>query len=242
MKAISIAICEDDGNDAQKLYGLIELSGISANTRIYESTEVFLEAFEPGLFQLAFLDIYFGDSADGIDAALKIRESDRDIWIAFTTSSPDFAAFGYKVKADRYITKPPDEEEVLSLLNRAAEHFRDAGEEIHVNVDYKPKAIKLKDIRYVESRNKQCILHMQNETIITYAKIDELEKKLTMPCFLRCHRCYIVNMDYIESASRDDRDFIMQGGGSAYIGHSNQWKVRKAYQEYVVRLARGERR
>jgi hypothetical protein len=30
----------------------------------------------------------------------------------------------------------------------------------------------------------------------------------------------------------------MQGGGTVYIGHISQWKVRKAYRDYIERLAR----
>jgi len=46
-------------------------------------------------------------------------------------------------------------------------------------------------------------------------------------------------MDYIKGD--DGRDFIMQGGEKVYIGHLTQWKTRKAYQEYLIRLARGDR-
>jgi DNA-binding LytR/AlgR family response regulator len=237
MQTISIAICEDSESDASKLRRLIELSSISADVHTYESTTVFLESFRPGFFQLVFLDIYFGSldtdgSADGVEAAKKIREADADVWIVFTTSSPDYAIFGYKVRADRYITKPLDEQEVLSLLGRAATHFSRLSDELVVTVNRKDRSIRLRDIRYVEAHNKQCVIYLQDETVATYTTIDELEKLLRLPSFLRCHRSYIVNMAHIETAGRD---FVMRGGGVVYISHSNQWKIRKAYLGYVAR-------
>ncbi|MCL2488770.1 MAG: LytTR family transcriptional regulator DNA-binding domain-containing protein, partial [Oscillospiraceae bacterium] len=151
------------------------------------------------------------------------------------TSSPDHAAFGYKVKADRYLSKPLDEAEVLSLIERAAKHFEELSDEIFVTVDRRRRGIRLRDIRYVEARNKQSVIHLQDEAIVSYIKIDELEKLLRLPSFLRCHRSFIANMDYVENIGRD---FEMQGGGTVYIGHISQWKVRKAYRDYIERLAR----
>ena len=240
MQTINIAICEDDPEDASILQKLIKRSGISTDVHTYDKVEFLLASLKPGSFQLVFLDVYFDGSEedgspDGIDAALKIREIDSEVWIAFTTSSPDYAAFGYKVKADRYIQKPLDEQEVLELLARAAAHFAEASEEIFVTVGRKRLGIRLRDIRYIEAQNRQCLLHLQNETITTYMKIDELEKMLTSPSFLRCHRSYIVNMDYVESV---ERDFTMRGGGLVYIAHIGQWKVRRAYRDYIVRLIR----
>jgi len=109
--------------------------------------------------------------------------------------------------------------------------------EIMLIVDRKRRGIKLCDIRYVEACNKQIIIYTQDEKVSSYTTIEKLEKLLNLPSFLRCHRSYIVNMDYIEKAKRD---FVMRGGGTAYISHTNQWKVRNAYHNYVTNLTRDE--
>lgn len=238
MLTINIAICEDDVNDAQTLRRMIADSGISADTLIYEDTEQFLLAFRARRFQLVFLDIYFDSSADGLDTALRIREADPEVWIAFTTLSIDHATFGYKVHAQQYLTKPLDSDEVQALLGRAAEHFDKTSDEISVTIERRKRGIRQSEIQYVEVFNKKCMIHLADETVETYLSLDDMEQQLTLPSFLRCHRSFIVNMDFIKGD--DGRDFIMQGGDKVYIGHLNQWKTRKAYQDYLMRLARGE--
>ena len=245
MTPLNIAICEDNANDAQMLRALITESGISASVFEYDKSVDFLAAFQSGFFQLAFLDIYFsaidGNSEpEGLNTAVQIRDADPDIWIIFTTSSLIHAKFGYKVKADRYLDKPLDEQEVLSLLSRAAKHFSDTSAEIVITVDYKKHRIKQRDIQYVEVFDKKCVIHLEDETIETYMKIGDMEKILTLPSFIRCHRCYIVNMDHIESETDDQRDFIMISGDRVFIGQNILHKVMRAYREYIARIARGK--
>ena len=292
MQPLNIAICEDNANDAQTLSGLITGSGVSASIFVYENTRDFLAAYQPGFFQLVFLDIYFETAAgtddlvepnaaagshdftganeaivtddysgahdssgpddfakpdgiaeagapEGLSAAVQVRDADPDVWIVFTTSSPIHARFGYKVKADRYLDKPLDEQEVLSLLERASKHFSDTSAEIVITVNYKKHRIKQRDILYVEVFDKKSMIHLKDETVETYMKIGDMEKLLTLPSFIRCHRCYIVNMDYIEDVTDDERDFIMKNGDKVYIGQNTKNKVKRAYLEFTVRLARG---
>ena len=240
MQTLSIAICEDSDTDAAELHRVIPQSGISADVHTYNSTSAFLDAFRPGAYQLIFFDVYFAGidgstRAEGHTTAKTVRESDSEVWLVFVTSSPDFAIFGYTVNADRYVLKPPDEHEILALLERAVAHFSERSDDLTVTVDRKHRSIRLCDIKYIEASNKQSVIYLQDEAVTTYTPIDELEKQLRLPSFMRCHRSFIVNMDHIESA---ERDFTMRGGGMAYISHSNQWKVRRAYRDYITRLAR----
>jgi len=172
-----------------------------------------------------------------MDVALKIREADADVWLAFTTVSPDQAIAGYKAKADRYLTKPLDAGEMTSLLHRAARHWESASDEITITVDRKSRSIRPRDILYIEVHGKRSIIHMRDEVLTSYTTIDELERMLLSPTFLRCQRSYIVNMDYIERA---DRDFHMTNGDMVYIGRRGQWKMREIYRSYIARLAREE--
>ena len=237
MEALKIAVCEDDQRDMNSLMDIITESGVPAKVYAYADVNGLLSMFAPGFFQLIFLDIYFdnGCGVDGMDAALKIREADPDVWLAFITVSTDHTALGYKVDAKRYFNKPPENDEVVSLLKKAEEHFAGLNDEISVTIDRKRRSLRMRDIQYIEACNKKCIIHIGSEIIAANATIDGLSKQLTAPVFLRCHRSYIVNMDFVQSVGRD---FTMTSGDIVYIGHLQQWQVRSDYRKHLLRLAK----
>jgi DNA-binding LytR/AlgR family response regulator len=243
VEELYIAICEDEQGDAEKLKRLIGRSGVLSRVFLYADAEALLGEFSPGFFHLILLDIYFKDQygnhigMTGLEAAEKIRGKDMDCWLAFTTESRDNVHFGYKVKAERYLEKPLIESEVIALVQRAKAHFDLQDQEISFVVERKTRKIKQSDVLYAEIHNRKSVIHMKDETLTVYQTMNELEAKLAFPSFLRCHRSFIVNMDYVEGI---DRDFTMQNGDTVQIGRDRQWKVRAAYRGYLVKLARGE--
>lgn len=72
MEQLLIAVCEDDRADCEQLCGLITASGIPSSVTVFERGEDFLAAWQPGRFDLVFMDIYL-DRLDGVEAVRQIR-------------------------------------------------------------------------------------------------------------------------------------------------------------------------
>ena len=105
-----IGIVDDSAEDRKlvrmEMERCLESSGMEpAEYNEYDSADAFLSTFEAGMFDLIFLDICM-DGASGIDAGLGIRKTDRNVRIVFITSSNDYAAESYQVKAAHYLLKP----------------------------------------------------------------------------------------------------------------------------------------
>lgn len=56
--------------------------------------------------------------------------------------------------------------------------------------------ILLRDIFYIESQNNKVVVHSESDTLTCCGKMKDLEDLLG-ESFFRCHRCYIVNMEYV---------------------------------------------
>jgi len=157
---------------------------------------------------------------------------------AIITSSRDYAIEGFELKARHYIIKPISEEKIVEALNRCLAMLTEDCKAIKIPVGKLERAIRLKDIIYVEVFNKVSVIHTANEEIKTYLPLTQLESVLGGSPFLRCHRCSIVNMNCVEDFTTTD--FIMKNGDRVGIPRSNSVAVRQQYLDFVFSKVRGD--
>ena len=58
--------------------------------------------------------------------------------------------------------------------------------------------VPLKSIRYVETFKRNLLFHTEQEEIISYRSMKEMEQELSGRDFVRCHTSYLVNLFYIK--------------------------------------------
>lgn len=56
--------------------------------------------------------------------------------------------------------------------------------------------ISSKQIRYIEVFNHNLVAHTDKEYFLDRSSLDELEKRLLPYGFFRCHRSFLINLDY----------------------------------------------
>ena len=118
-----------------------------------------------------------------------------------------------------YIEKPVTQGMVNHTLTIAiALRGRQRAEMLTVPTDLRQVDVPYGDLAYVEVRNQRCIRHLRNGQqveVSTTRNINDLEAALPSPPFLRTHRSYLVNLNLVKRSN--GMDFVMQGGGVAYI-------------------------
>lgn len=126
MVFIKIAVIDDMAADRNSLISVLipYLNECDSSAEIQEFVdgEHFLEAFQPEMFDVCFLDIYMKSGGkNGMEIAQVIADADPECHIVFLTVSNDFLAAGYSVRAWRYLEKPltPQicENEIVPLFN-----------------------------------------------------------------------------------------------------------------------------
>lgn len=68
--------------------------------------------------------------------------------------------------------------------------------------------VPLKSIRYVETYNRNLMFHTEQENIICYKSMKEVERELCDKDFVRCHTSYIVNLFYVKGIKKLDIELI----------------------------------
>lgn len=237
---ISIAICDDEKNIRDYLSVLIKKQGALANIKEYASAEEYLSSGE--VFDLLFLDVELMDeeknsSMNGMVLAEKIREnsSSHKPLIIFVSGHEEYVYTAFDVNAFAYLLKPIDENRFSEVFHRAAKQIFEEKERsekvLLVSYQGAKKVVPLHRLLYAESANHKVILHLENESITYYEKLEDLERKLGRG-FYRIHRSYLINLSFVEAYNKTE--VIMEGGERLLISKYRYHDFVKAYMSYIT--------
>lgn len=159
---ITVAICDDSKPMLESMKACLEEYGNTINHELhifsFESGEELLNNYNCR-YDIIFLDIKM-PGMNGIEAAEKIREKDKKVIIIFLTSLIQYALDGYKVNASNYLIKPIQKKRLKMEMDRWISELEQKEEPfITVRNDSGTYKILLKSIRYVETYNRNLLIH-----------------------------------------------------------------------------------
>ena len=124
---------------------------------LFSGGEEFLAKFSGGRYDLVFLDIYM-EGINGIQTAREIRRTDKNVRLIFVTTSNDFAAESYELRADYYLLKPFVHADIIKAL--AVIDLADYEKQRTVALPDGSTCL-LHDIVFSEYYNHKIILHLK---------------------------------------------------------------------------------
>ena len=230
-----IAICEDRADEAARLQSMlerwIEIQQLQADIAVFESGEVLLAAFEPGEFQIVFMDIYLGGQS-GVETCRAIRKRDGECALILTTSSPDHGLDGFAVGAAHYLIKPIRPDALDEALRRCRHLLEGHGRVLEVSINRSQLAIPLRSILCIEVFGNNCVVHTQTQRHTVYATLESLRDQLDPAVFLRCHRSYVVNLVHVSGL--DEQGFVLRDGGLVPVGRTLRATARQAWDGFIA--------
>ncbi len=203
---IKIAVCEDSPTDLSFFMALIDQYSAAASCELkyfpFFSGDQLIEAVERGAdFDIIFFDILM-PGINGIDTAKELRQIGYGSIIIFLTVTKDFALDAYSVKAHDYLLKPVTKERLFSLLDEViSESLNHLQQCLVLSRSTGLSKIQFKKIRYIEVIQKRLYFYMTDGSVFeTIGTIGSMEAILLKDArFIKPHRSYIVNMDYIDT-------------------------------------------
>lgn len=149
-------------------------------------------------YDLILMDVKMG-LMDGMTAAEKIRQMDKEVIIIFITNMIQYAVHGYQVDAMDYLVKPVEYFAFSQRLDRAMERMKKKiSYYIYIPVEDGITKLDINDIFYLESQNHYMVYKTNNGEYISRGTMRELEKKLSPYGFFRSNKGYLVNMKHVE--------------------------------------------
>ena len=152
-------------------------------------------------FDIAFIEIEV--KGTGFQAARYAKIRNPDCIIAIITNHAEFMTEGYRYRIFRYILKT----EPKSLINKEINDVFNEYYKINkfINGTYKGEdfTIRIRDISYIEITGRIANIHTTKGIYKMYSQISALENELSRIGFIRCHRSFIVNSEFIRSIKND---------------------------------------
>ena len=237
---VKIAFCDDDFSVLNQLSALMDQYRVSHNRdmeyTVYNSPLELLAAMERGVrYDVLFLDVLM-PGENGIEAAREIRNWNSAVKIIFLTSSAEFAVESYAVGAYFYQLKPIWKESFIRLMDSVlAECDKDGGDSLILRCTGGITRVDLSQLEYCEVIGRVLLLHLHSGKVLeSSGRLDELSKQL-LPRggFLRPHRSYLVNMDYIQNISY--RAMTLSCLAEIPIPRGKYTEFKDAFLEYAFR-------
>lgn len=208
---LHIAICDDEQEFVQHLKKMLDRYSAETGEEIkvtayYDGLEL-IEKYDTTI-DLIFLDIKMS-YVDGLRAAERIRQMDENVSIIFLTTLTQYGLEGYKYQATNYIVKPMKYIRLKAEMDQwMKKHRKEDVPAVVIANDTGKYKVPLKSIRYVETFNRNLLFHTEQENIICYKRMKEIERELQDKGFARCHTSYIVNLFYIKGIKKLDVELI----------------------------------
>lgn len=228
-----IGLCDDDVIDRNFIKFCLDKYSTVNNMEYelyeYENGEDLIADLPNHQFDVFLLDIYMHNMS-GIEVAEAIRERDKEVLIVFITSSKDYAMEGYRVHAVDYLLKPISYERICETMEWILHNRKVDSKVIEILSNRVRMKIKVATIMYAEVFNTVCVLHTTQDEYRTYITLDELCSLLEDDRFVRCHRSFLVNMDYVDKI--EEHNFILKNLTMVPIGRKNCTEVKRTYYSY----------
>lgn len=237
---IKVAFCDDDLSVLNEIDILLRQYRLEHKREItytmFRSPFELLAEIEKGMrWDILFLDVLM-PGEDGISVAKEIRRYDGAAKIIFLTTSSEFAVESYMVGAYFYQIKPVGRDNFFRLMDSVIFECDKARQSsLVLRCKSGITRINLDKLEYCEVTGRTLIFHLENGKILESAgSLDELCEKLGQyECFLRPHRSFLVNMEYIQKISY--KEITMDSLAKIPIPHGKCSEIKRRYLEYAFR-------
>ncbi len=226
---MKIYIAEDEPLAAAKTRLLLEKIGEGGDISTFDNGVSALAAIMREKPDILFLDIQMPGMT-----GMEVMERIKDVEVIVTSAFDQYALDSFRFQVTDYLLKPYSLERLQTAVSKAKESIRlkALDRQVHsanlsVRTNGKNEIIPLADITYVESvKDYIRIVTADGQSRMVLCTLRNLEDQLDKAAFVRVHRSYIVNVNYVVGTSA--QELTLKDGTRVAVG--------KTYRDIVARI------
>jgi len=188
----------------------VEKSGGFAIVGEAEDGSAALRLFETLRPDVVFLDVEM-PNISGVECARRIADIEPKTIVIFATAHTEYMPEAFEVYAFDYIVKPFKLDRLRQTLERikaAGSVKQNVNEDRRANPVTAPRkliirnkegisVVDMDEIILIQREDRSTVIYTIHDRYVTSESLGELEEKLEYGVFFRCHKSYIINVNYI---------------------------------------------
>lgn len=228
-----IAVVDDEAVWRKKIFDYLSKIIKEGDTlELFTSGEMFLEKSER--YDIVFLDIEM-KGIGGFETTKRYHNIYPGARVAFLTTHRELSDEGYTVSAFRFIDKLKMEEKIKEALRALQEVLRN-NKLIEINISMKGKySVAINNIIYVETHKHNTIVHLRSGIHECIDSMQDMCGKLEKEGFFKCHQSFLVNLDDVESYSKED--VFLKNGEKIMLSKRQRKDFEDAYFKRIFKCA-----
>lgn len=231
---IRVAIVEDERSCQEQLSAYLDQ--FSKENRLDLEKTVFGDGLDivenyGSLWDIIFMDIKM-KHMNGMEAAAKIREYDKDVLIIFITTMAQYAIKGYEVEALDFVLKPVSYPQFSMKMKKAVNVLEKRKKNyLLLPVEDGKEKVCTNDILFIEVKAHNLHIRTSSRVYIVRGSMQEMEKKLEDSHFVRCSNSFLVNLENVAGVRKE---VVLTGGYELPISRSKKKQFLLELSNYLT--------
>lgn len=231
---LKIALCDDDRTALPVIAGAAESAfrnqGIRTELLSFLSGKALLDSMVTNRFDIILLDIDM-PGLDGIEVGRRIREMKTGTQIIFVSECESRVFESFEVQPLGFVRKSNFLNDIAAVVRLYIKTC--VQEQNSEYMEFETRSgllnLKIRQIRYIEGSRNYQLLYMEDSNDPTEIKmtLDKLEEKLEPHGFIRIHKGYLVNCQFIQRIQ--NTSLSLQDGAELPIGRSKMGEVKSKF-------------
>ncbi len=197
----------------------------------YSAKELFSNLKQGNSYELLFLDIEMPEMT-GIELGDNIRHymEDYHTKIVFVSGAEMYYRELFDVQPLHFLLKPIKPQDVVKDLKLALKLSGVQEARFEYTVAREQFKIPFEEILHIVSEGRRMVLTTQDDCAKFYSTIEDVWGKVKKHRFIRIHRAFIINYDYITRISADS--VTMSDGAEFTVGRAYKEEFRRLCARY----------